>query len=129
VAGTPAVTIDGGPKLARAFDRMSDRVGDLASTHAAAADPVVATARSLVPIVSGALLDTIRREDITDGSAVVAGSDQVRYAGPIHYGWPARNIDAQPFLDDAMTYEQDNVTAVYDATVDEAIRTFDREAP
>jgi hypothetical protein len=129
VAGPPAVTIDGGPKLARAFDRMSDRLGDLAATHAAAADPVVATARSLVPIVSGALLDTIRREDITDGSAVIAGSDQVRYAGPIHYGWPDRNIEAQPFLDDAITDEQDAVAAVYDDKVDDIIRTFDREAP
>lgn len=108
---------------------MAEGLDDLQPTHDRAAEPVLASARSAVPIVTGALLDTIRVEPDDGGSAVVAGSSTVPYAPPIHYGWPDRNIDAQPFLDDAATDAQDAVAAVYDDKVDDLIRRFDREAP
>lgn len=122
-------TVDGAPQLQRAFRRMADSLDDIASTHDAAAQPILASARTAVPIQTGALLDTIRIESEPGGSAVVAGSDRVRYAGVINYGWPDRNIEAQPYLDDPATDGREDVPAVYDGKVDDLIRTFDRMAP
>jgi hypothetical protein len=121
-------TVEGGPQLSRAFRRFADRLDDLAPTHDAAAQPLLASARTAVPIVSGALLDTLRVEPEADGSAVVAGSDQVLYAGVIHFGWPDRNIDAQPYMPDSDADATD-VAAVYIDKVNDLMRTFDREAP
>lgn len=88
------------------------------------------TARSLVPVQSGALRGTIRAEKERDGAwRVTAGSFLVPYAGPIHYGWRARGIEPQPFLTDALAADTAAVERVYDEHIDNLVRRFDREAP
>jgi hypothetical protein len=128
MAGTPGPTVEGGARLQRAFRHMADGLADMAPTHDAAVAPVLASARQAVPILTGALLDTLHVDPDDDGSAVIAGSPTVPYAAVINYGWPDRNIEAQPYLDEAPTY-QDVVAAVYDSRVDDLIREFDRKAP
>lgn len=53
------------------------------------------------PKRSGALAGTIRASKTKTKAVVRAGFRSVPYAGVIHYGWPARNIRANPFLDEA----------------------------
>jgi hypothetical protein len=36
----------------------------------------------------------------------MAGNAAVPYAGPIHWGWPARRITAQPFIQEAAVATQ-----------------------
>ena len=45
------------------------------------------------------------------------------YAGPIHWGWPARGICAQPFMTDAAADTEPSWTRTYRAEVD---RILDR---
>ena len=40
------------------------------------------------------------------------------YAGPIHWGWPARNIKAQPFVVEAAQATEAEWVAMYEAEVD-----------
>ena len=41
---------------------------------------------------------TIRPNRAMKKVQIKAGGAAVPYAGPIEYGWPLRNIEAQPFL-------------------------------
>ena len=43
----------------------------------------------------------MRASRLAKGVRVSVGRATVPYAGAIHWGWPARNISAQPFLTDA----------------------------
>ena len=124
-----AVTVRGGPKLAKAFDRMGDRLDDMRSVHGEAASVVAERARALAPKVSGALADSIRVEAADGGATVLAGDSFVPYAGPIHYGWRERNIEPQPFMTDALDDAGPDVRNAYAAGVGDIVRTFDREAP
>jgi hypothetical protein len=54
------------------------------------------------PVLSGAL----RASGHAGKGTVIYGSASVPYAHPIHWGWPARNIVGQPWLEDAMNDEQ-----------------------
>jgi len=52
---------------------------------------------------------------------VQAGRASVPYAGPIHWGWPARNIEPQPFLTDAAVATEPRWTAQYLEDVEAAL--------
>jgi hypothetical protein len=127
VAGQTGPAVEGGAQLQRAFRQMSARLDALQPTHDAAADVGVTMARTRAPRRSGALVGTIERTAITDGSQIVAGSPLVPYAGVINYGWSDRNIEAQPFLPDEGDVAE--LTAPYVDRVNDLVRTFDREAP
>jgi len=127
--GKAAVTVEGGPQLRKAFKRMDARLEDLKDVHAAAGEMVAGTARSLVPFDSGDLFDSIRTDRRAAGASVLGGRGRVPYAGVIHFGWPRRNIEPQPFLYDAVDQRREDVAAKYDDAVADLVRKFDREAP
>jgi hypothetical protein len=127
--GRAAVEVQGGPQLRRAFRRMGDRAGDLAEVHDDAARIVEDEAESLVPVLSGRLRETIRRSKRKTGASVLAGRSLVPYAGPIHFGWRARNIEPQPFLYDALDRRRTEVASRYAEGVESLVRRFDAEAP
>jgi hypothetical protein len=76
-------------------------VADLKEANAAAASTVSAAAQIKAPRVSGTLAGTVRGNRAVSMAVVRAGRAGVPYAGVIHWGWPRRNIRANPFLVDA----------------------------
>lgn len=128
--GRAGVEVEGGPELRRAFRKFDSRLGDLRDLHTAAAELVEDRAEDLVPRETGALGDTIRTSRSTRGAAVLAGGRSlVPYAGPIHFGWRARNIEPQPFLYDALDQRRDDVRDRYERGVAQLVERFDAEAP
>lgn len=72
-------------------------------------DAALARAEELVPIVrgraprsdtehAGRLAATVRARRRRRTAAVVQAGAGIKYAGPIHFGWPAHHIEPQPFL-------------------------------
>ncbi len=52
---------------------------------------------------TGKLKRSIRANKAKNKAVIRAGSAAVPYAGPINYGWPARNIEASHFMQKADT--------------------------
>lgn len=128
--GRAAVEVEGGPQLRRAFRKAGDRADDLKAVHKSATEVIEQEAESIVPVLSGALRDSIRSRVTTTGGAVLAGGTApVPYAGPIHFGWRVRNIEPQPFLYDALDNRRGEVLQRYTEGVDSIVRRFDMEAP
>lgn len=56
-------------------------------------------ARTLVPVRSGKLRDSIRISNQLRKVVISAGNNtRIPYANPIHWGWFKRNIKPQPFF-------------------------------
>lgn len=71
-------------------------------------------ARSLVPVRSGNLRNTIRVSKALNKVSVSAGNNgRMPYANPIHWGWFKRNIKPQPFFVKALGYTRDEVFRNY----------------
>ena len=86
----------------------------------ASAGLVLDEAKSLVPVRSGKLRDSIR---ITQGRGGVTqisagnnrtGRSAVPYANPIHWGWFKRNIKPQPFFVTALGITREDVFKTYE---------------
>lgn len=112
------VQVEGARELRKALKKAGEDLGDLKALNQAIGNVVVAAARGKAPTRTGALGGSLRAANIVGGVTVRAGSAGVPYAGPIHWGWPARNIKAQPFVVEAAQSTEAEWVAMYEAEVD-----------
>ena len=110
--------------------RMGADLKDLTRVNKAAAEIVAEAARRRVPVgETKRLQKSIRAGATTKRGTVSAGSRLVEYAGPIHFGWPARNIDPNPFIYDALDERKGEVVSKYEQRVSDLVKKLDRETP
>lgn len=102
-----------------------DAKNDMKPAHKAAAEVVVAGSKKYVPYQTGALANSIRAIGLQRSGVVRAGSASVPYAGPIHFGWPARAIRPQPFIYEALDDRRADVLNIYEKRMGELIKKYD----
>lgn len=100
-AKQPLVRIDGAKKMRRELRRAEVDMSDLSKPYREAAATVKTAAVPAAPKRSGRLARTVRSSGTRTAGIIRAGSNSVPYAGAIHWGWPARRIEAQPWLSEA----------------------------
>ena len=103
MADPVGIQVTGLREVRRGLRTLSaDLPKELTRIHRAAADAVANHARRRTPRRSGRLAGTVKPQAGQSYARVAAGRKAVPYAGPIHFGWPARNIAPQPFLTDTI---------------------------
>lgn len=115
------VEVEGGRELRAALKGVAGGLADLKATHAKISATVTPVAKRGVPHRSGKLAGSIRGTGTASAAIVRAGGAAVPYGGPIHWGWPARNIGAQPFLTDAGKATEPVWVAIYESDVQRLI--------
>jgi len=53
-----------------------------------------------------------------------AGGASLRYAGPVHFGWPEHHIEAQPFITEAAQRTEPAWTHIYEDAVESVLDTI-----
>jgi hypothetical protein len=112
--------VRGAKELRRAIKKAEERdlLTELKQAHRDAAELVAYEAQTIVPVKSSRLLESIRPGATLTGGVVRAGRASVPYAGVIHFGWPRRNIEANPFLYRAADAKVDDVVDAYQTAVE-----------
>jgi hypothetical protein len=117
----PTVTVEGLNTLVRTLRRAGEDIAELKEAHAAVGSMVAAAAAQRAPRRSGNLAGSVRPAKRANGARVMAGRASVPYAGPIHWGWPARHITAQPFVSEAARATESRWVARYTHDVQAAL--------
>jgi hypothetical protein len=117
----PAVEVQGLRTLRRELKRAGASMQDLKDAHNDVAQHVVRAAAPGAPRRTGRLAGTQRGCGTQSAAVVRAGGAATPYAGPIHWGWPARHVKAQPWLYDAATRTQDTWTGIYLSALEKII--------
>jgi HK97 gp10 family phage protein len=102
-----------------------------------AGDVVANSARSLVPVRTGALRNTIRAKKIARKVVVSAGNNnRVPYANPIHFGWnydkvnlQAKNIRPRPFFTNALTRTRSQVYQIFFDSIEKLFQKYSNRTP
>jgi hypothetical protein len=115
---TGAYQVRGAEELERTMRQAGDDLRDLTTASKRAGDVVVGAARGRAPRRSGQLAASLFPVATPAGVTVSA---RAVYAGPIHWGWPARHIAANPFLSEAATRTEDTWVGFYLDEVQAAI--------
>lgn len=114
---TATVTVRGARELRATMRRADVELTELRDVHAAVAGLVAGAARPAAPRDTGALASTVRGNRAQSRATVSAGFGRIPYAGPVHWGWPARNITAQPWIADTATRTEPTWVQLYRAGV------------
>lgn len=107
------VEVEGLRTLRRSLKAAGLSLADLKDAHAHVAQLVVRAASPGAPHRTGALAASTRGSGTQSAAIVRAGRASVPYAGPIHWGWQARHIAAQPWIYNAAVRSQDQWTGTY----------------
>lgn len=123
------VKVEGAREFRRAARKAGIDLKQMREVHRAAANIVVGKARGWAPKVSGSLAGTIRAGATQTAGIVRAGNNRkskagVPYAPPIHWGWKARNIKANPFLSYAAQATEVQWLEIYHDKVEEILDPF-----
>lgn len=106
----------------RDLEKYGAEVSDLKDAFRRIGTIVVDEAKRRAPKKSGALANSIRPSNTKNKSVVRVGSARILYAGPIHFGWPSRNIEANEFLYSAAEDTRDEVIAALQKELDQLAR-------
>lgn len=90
--------VEGLNRVVRDLQAIGVEVEDLKAAFSKLAEEGARRASAHVRSKSGRLAADVRGNRAKSKAVVIAGRAKVPYAGPINYGWPARNIAAQGFM-------------------------------
>lgn len=121
------VRVKGLRETVRNLERLGVSVQDLKDSFKKIGNLVANDAKTRAPRKSGRLASTIKPSNTKNKSVVRAGSAKVPYAGVIHYGG-YNNIEAHPYLTDAVTQHQDEAVKIMEDELKQLIISLGLEA-
>lgn len=117
----PVMRVEGLPQVRRALRNIQGNVDDLKDANAAVAALVAHAAAPRAPRRTGRLASSVRGNRSAGRATVSAGGATLPYAGPIHWGWPSRHIDGQPFIVDTALATEPVWLPMYERNVQDAV--------
>ncbi|SDS79249.1 hypothetical protein SAMN04489716_1628 [Actinoplanes derwentensis] len=111
------VRIEGLARAVNGLIRSGVELQDLKAAFGRIADLGVELASRFAPIRTGALRRSIRGSKAKNKATVRAGGARLRYAGPINYGWPRREIQPNLFLQRAETVLRPDVLPILEREI------------
>lgn len=118
------VRVEGARELRRSLRRAAGNLDDLKAAHGLAGAVVAGAAKPRTPRRSGRLASSVRSSGTTTAAVIRAGYASVPYAGPIHWGWPARHIKPQPWLSETATATEPSWLPIYEHAVEAVLDTI-----
>ena len=122
MAQASGIKVQGYKASIKALQTIGIPANEIKAAGSQAGEVVAREARTLVPVRSGNLRNSIRVSKALNSVSVSAGNNgKVPYANPIHWGWFKRNIKPQPFFTKALGITRDEVYRNYYRTIDTLI--------
>lgn len=81
-------------------------------------------ASAIAPRLTGALASSVKGNPSAEKAQILAGSAAVPYAGVQEYGWPDKNIKAQPYLKPAVNNNMGWIIEKYNDSISNAIKKY-----
>jgi hypothetical protein len=81
-------------------------------------------ASAMAPRLTGALASSVQGNPSAEKAQILAGSNAVVYAGVQEYGWPEKNIQAQPYLRPAVYNNLGYIIEKYNDSIQERIKKY-----
>jgi HK97 gp10 family phage protein len=133
-SGIKVVGLNEAIRSLRAIGVPSAEIGEASKE---AGELVANTARSLVPVRTGALRSTIKAKKIARKVVVSAGNNtRVPYANPIHFGWnydkrnlQAKNIRPRPFFSNALSRNRSQVYKIFFDNIEKLFQKYSNRTP
>jgi hypothetical protein len=137
MAQPSGIKVEGLSDVLRALKTIGVPTAEVSAASQQAADIVASSARTFVPVRSGALRNTIRSKKQARKVLVSAGNNtKVPYANVIHWGWfydrnnfVQKNIMPNPFFSRALGVTRQEVYKTYFDNINKLYNRYSKGAP
>lgn len=120
--GFVSVRVEGLAKLTRDLKAVGLEIDDLKDAFSTVAAQGARLAAKFAPNRTGTLAGDIRGNRAQSKAVITAGRASVPYAGPINYGWAARNITGAFFMQRASDAMEPVALVQLNQEIDKQIR-------
>jgi hypothetical protein len=117
----PVIEVKGVRELRRSMRKAGEDLSQMNRANQAVSGFVAARAAGSAPRRSGRLAGSLRGSGGRTAAIVRAGGAKVPYASPIHWGWPRRNIRAQPWISEAATSTESTWLGMYADAIEQIL--------
>ena len=120
-----SVEVKGLKETQAMLDKIGSNLTDLTDLNKELGSELSKKASAKAPRLTGALAASIGSTATKDKAQIYAGSNTVVYAGVQEYGWPEKNIQAQPYLRPAVYENLKYITNKYDEYIANIVKKYD----
>jgi hypothetical protein len=119
-----SVSISGLAEVQSALDKVEKDLVDMLELNKELSEDLAKKASALAPRLTGALASSVRGNPSAEKAEILAGGPGVPYAGVQEYGWPLKNIQAQPYLRPAVNNNMGFIVEKYKNYIDNTIKKY-----
>jgi phage gpG-like protein len=120
-----AITVEGIKQVTDSLKKLNKDLESNIELNKELSTTLSQKASAMAPVLTGALASSVKGNPSAEKAQILAGSAAVPYAGVIEYGWPDRNIDAQPYLNPAVNDNMGYIIEKYNDSIQKAIKQYD----
>jgi len=120
-----AITVNGIKEVTDSLKKLNKDLESNIELNKELSTTLSQKASAMAPVLTGALASSVKGNPSAEKAQILAGSAAVPYAGVIEYGWPDRNIDAQPYLNPAVNDNMGYIIEKYNDSIQKAIKQYD----
>lgn len=118
------VSIEGINEVRATLDKLGKDLESNLELNKELSSTLSQKASAMAPRLTGELASSVVGNPSAEKAQIVAGSGAVPYAGVQEYGWPDRNIKAQPYLNPAVHKNMGYIVEKYNESISSAIKKY-----
>ena len=118
------ISIQGVKEVTDSLDKLARDLGSNIELNKELSTTLSQKASAMAPKLTGALASSIVGNPSAEKAQILAGSAAVPYAGVIEYGWPKKNIQAQPYLTTTVNNNLGYIVAKYENSITGIIKQY-----
>jgi phage gpG-like protein len=119
-----AITIQGIKEVTDSLNNLAKDLKSNIELNKELSTTLSQKASALAPRLTGALASSVQGNPSAEKAQILAGSAAVPYAGVQEYGWPEKNINAQPYLRPAVHNNMGYIIEKYNDSIQKAIKQY-----
>lgn len=117
-------SVEGEAQVKAALDKVENALTDRLSLNKDLSEDLSRKASAMAPRLTGALASSVKGNPSNEKAQILAGSNAVPYAGVQEYGWPAKNIQAQPYLRPAVYDNMGYIVEKYNNYIESIVKKY-----
>lgn len=118
------ITIKGVQDVKNTLDKLGKDLESNIELNKELSSTLSQKASAMAPRLTGALASSVQGNPSAEKAQILAGSNTVVYAGVQEYGWPEKNIQAQPYLRPAVYNNLGYIIEKYNESIQERIKKY-----
>lgn len=119
-----SISVEGEAQVKAALDKVERDLTDRLSLNKELSEDLSKKASAMAPRLTGELASSVKGNPSNEKAQILAGSNAVPYAGVQEYGWPAKNIQAQPYLRPAVFNNMGYIVEKYNNYIESIVKKY-----